>query len=138
MVWVLASHSLRFWPSKVLDTLISLEMQLDPECLAFTIDPAESMRSVAVHMAEVQWRASIGHEHSHLVHAFRNQTPEIPDHVRTLQVGLRVAFLGVDEIREFLRIADEEHRRVIPSHVPIALLSVELDCESSWVTLRVS
>jgi len=38
---------------------------------------------------------------------------EIPEHVGALEVALRVSLLGVDEIREFNRVSDEEYGSVV-------------------------
>jgi hypothetical protein len=40
------------------------------------------------------------------------QGPEIPLGVRIFEMRLGMALLGVNQIREFERIADEENRRV--------------------------
>jgi len=50
---------------------------------------------------------------------------------------LRIALLRMDEVWEFVRIAQEEDRRVVPDHVPIAVFGVELDCEPSHVAVGV-
>ena len=63
---------------------------------------------------------------------------EVPECVRVLQVGLRVALLGVDEVGELRGVADEEHRGVVSGHVPVALLGLELHCESARVALSIS
>ena len=49
---------------------------------------------------------------------------------------VRAALLGVDEVRELLRVADEEDRRVVADEVVVALLGVELDREAARVALR--
>src|SRR5262245_29991029 len=36
-----------------------------------------------------------------------------------------MTLLGVDEIREFIRIADEKHRCVVANQVPVAFLGIE-------------
>jgi len=43
-----------------------------------------------------------------------------------IQVRFWIALLCVDEIAEFQRIANEENRRVISHHIPIAFLCVKL------------
>src|SRR5258708_34456339 len=45
--------------------------------------------------------------------------------------------LGVNEIGELIRIADEEHRRVVADEVPIALLGVELAGKAPHVALGI-
>lgn len=50
---------------------------------------------------------------------------------------MRVAFLGVDEVRELDTVLDEEHRGVIADQVPVAFLSVETHCEATRIALGV-
>src|SRR3982074_938526 len=38
------------------------------------------------------------------------------------------------EVRELDGVADEENRQVDANYVPVALLRVELDCKTAWVT----
>ena len=71
------------------------------------------------------------------VQAFRRQRPEIPHRGRRAHIGLRVALLGVNEVRELVRVADEEHRRVVAEKVPIAFSGVELERETAHVALGV-
>jgi len=61
------------------------------------------------------------------VSALRTQSPEIPNCSGVLQVGPWVFLLGVDEIREFDGVTNEEDRSVVSGHVPVALLSVKLN-----------
>ena len=58
----------------------------------------------------------------------------IPEHGGVLKVGLRIAFLGVDEDGEFSRVAQEENRGVVEHPIPVSLLGVELHGESARVT----
>lgn len=54
-----------------------------------------------------------------------------------MNARLGMALLGVDEVRELNRILDEEHRSVVANHVVVALLGVELNRESSGVTVAI-
>ena len=53
------------------------------------------------------------------------------------QVRVGPTLLGADEVLELHRITHEEHRRVVPHHVVVALGRVELQREPAWVTPRV-
>ena len=53
------------------------------------------------------------------------------------QVGARVALDRVVEVGELQRVAEEEHRRVVADHVPVAFLGVELQREAADVALGV-
>jgi hypothetical protein len=48
-----------------------------------------------------------------------------------------VSLLGVDEVRELERVTDKEDGGVVPRHIVVAVLGVELDGESARVPLRV-
>src|ERR1700755_3379071 len=63
---------------------------------------------------------------------------EVPHHGWRLEVGLRVAFLRMDEIAKLERILDEKDRRVVANHVPGAFFGVELDGKAARITLAVS
>jgi hypothetical protein len=60
------------------------------------------------------------HTRVYLVKGLRHKAEEIPEGVGVLHVGLRVAFLGVNQVRELERISDEEHGSVVAHHVPVA------------------
>jgi len=49
-------------------------------------------------------------------------------------VGRRVTLLGVDEVRELGRVAEEEDGSVVSNDVPVALIGPELDRETTGVT----
>jgi hypothetical protein len=68
-----------------------------------------------------------------LVDGFLVAGQEVPEHSGILQVGARVSLLGVDERGELDAVTDKEDGCVVPNHIPIALLSVELDAEASRV-----
>ena len=63
--------------------------------------------------------------------------PEIPCHLGRLDASLRVSLLGMDEIWELDWISDEEYRRVVSYHIVVTLLSIELECEASWISVAV-
>jgi hypothetical protein len=54
-----------------------------------------------------------------------------------LQIGFRIALDHVVQVREFQRIAEEEHRCVIADDIPVTLLGVELDREAADIALGV-
>ena len=77
--------------------------------------------------------AAVGHQDRHLVGALGRQRPEVPLHVVGAQAGVGQALLGVDEVLELRRVADEEDRRVVADQVVVALLGVELQREAARV-----
>lgn len=130
--------SISFSSSEVLDTSIGLEVELDPVAFTLFIDPLEGVRRVTVHSSETIGSTSVGEQDSNLVSRFRNQRKEVPEHVSALEVGLGVSLLGVDEVREFNGVSDEEDGGVVTNHIPIAFFSVELDGETTGITFGIS
>jgi hypothetical protein len=111
---------------EVLDALVGLEVVLDPEDLAGLVVPLVGVRAEAVHVAVRGGDATVAEEPGHLVRGLRAQAPEVPDVVRLGGTRVRVALLGVDEVRELDGVPDEEHRGVVADEVVVALLGVEL------------
>jgi hypothetical protein len=62
--------------------------------------------------------------------------PEIPVVLRAAHVGARVALDGMVQVGELERVAQEEHRRVVADHVPVAFLGVELHARSRGCRAR--
>ena len=48
-------------------------------------------------------------------------------------MSLRISLLGVNEVREFSRVTDEEDGGVIEDPVQVTLLSLQLDSKSTGV-----
>ena len=88
-------------------------------------------------MADADGQAPVRKEDGHLVQQFRRQGPEVPHRGGRTQVGLGVPFLGVDEVRKLVRVATKKDRRVVPHHVPVAFLGVELQGKAAHVTLSI-
>lgn len=131
-------ESLSFRSSKVLDALISLEMELNPVSFTLVVNPLESVGRITVHSSETIRGTSVREQDSHLMGRFWSLREEIPEHVSALEIALRVSLLGVDEIREFNRVSDEEYGGVVTNHIPIAFFGVELDSETTRISLGIS
>ncbi|MNE29201.1 hypothetical protein D3C80_1226750 [compost metagenome] len=117
--------------------MLGLEVPLDPSALTLCIDQAVGVAAKAMHVAIAVRNATIGKEDGDLVQRFWGMRPEVPHHLSVLQVGLRVALLGVDKVRELQWVANEEHWRVVTDDVPVAFLGVELHREATRVTLGI-
>lgn len=50
---------------------------------------------------------------------------------------VRLRFAGVNEVREFKSVIDEEDGNVVPDNVPIAFFRVKLHGEASYVSYSV-
>ncbi|KPC76792.1 hypothetical protein ADL26_04920, partial [Thermoactinomyces vulgaris] len=81
--------------------------------------------------------AAVAEEPRDLVGGLGREAPEVPDVVRLLRTGVRVALLGVDEVGELDGVADEEHRGVVADEVVVALFGVELQGPAARVAAGV-
>ena len=75
--------------------------------------------------------------HNAMLHALGRERDEVPEIVvrglRLREAAIGLLLGGVDQIGEFDRVLDEEHRDVVADEVPVALLGVELDREAAHV-----
>ena len=71
------------------------------------------MAAITVHVAVTGGQTAIAKQDCNLVQRLRVERPKIPLHISIPQVSLGMAFLGVNEVGELMRIADEEDGRVI-------------------------
>ena len=117
----------------VLHALLAQEVVLDPELLAFRVDPLEGVASVAVHVPVAGRVAPVTHQIGDLVDRLRGVRPEVPLHLLAAQVGGRVALLRVDEVGELQGVVDEEYGGVVAHHVVVAFLRVEAQGEAADV-----
>jgi hypothetical protein len=134
---VVADHLVGLCVRPVLVALQRLEVELHPVALAGVVPQAVGVAAVAVHKTVAPGQAAIGEQDRYLMQALGRERPEIPHRGRRPHVGLRMAFLRADEIREFHGIADEEDRRVVADQIPVAFLGVELEREAAHVPLGV-
>jgi len=137
VVGVGALQRLGFLRGQVLDALLGLEVILDPVAVPGFVVPEEGVAAVPVHVPVRLGRPAIGEEDGHLMHRFGGQGEKIPEHVGVFEVRGRIALLGVDEVRELERVADEEHRGVVARHVVITVFGIELDGEPARVALGI-
>ena len=124
--------------SKILNALVRLEVPLDVLVISIVIDEFQCVRRVAIHVAVTIRGTTVGKEDGNLVNGLGNERDEVPKHVRVAGVRLRVTLLCVDEVGELDGIANEEDRRVVANHVPVALFGVKLDSKAAWVSGRYS
>jgi len=68
-----------------------------------------------------------------LVERLRDQAEKVPKRAGILHVRLRVALLGVNEVGELQRIANEEDGRVVANQVPDAFFRVELERKAAGI-----
>ena len=115
------------------------------------LEPLEGVAGVTVHMMVTIRSSAVGKEDHDLVNGLwvlgkvvlseefsldgrlSKKRPNYPEHVRVLQVGLRVPLLCVNEVGELGRVTDEEDGGVIEDPIPVTFISSELDGEATGV-----
>lgn len=102
--------------------------------LSFLVYPLVGVGAVTIQMPVAIRSSTVREQNGNLVKGISSMSPEVPDHVRITQVGLRVSLLGVKEVRELNRILNEEYRCVIANHIIVAFFSVEFDGKTSRIS----
>ena len=110
-------------------------MEFHPETLVITVDKAVSMTAEAVHMAVALWQTTVTDIDGQLVEGFRQMREKVPLISHIAQVGARVTFYHVVQIREFQRVTKVEHRRVVTDHVPVTFLGIKFQGKAADVAL---
>jgi hypothetical protein len=122
----------------VLDTLVSFKMILHIEDLTLFVDPSVGVGTVSIHVSVSIRSTAVREEDSNLVKGVGGVGPEVPSHVGILEAGLRVSLLGVNEVGELDGVLDEENWSVVSNHIVVALFSIELNGESTRISLCIS
>ncbi len=71
------------------------------------------------------------------MHGLRRPGPEIPHRNRVAQIGAGVTLLRVDEIGKLVRVPHKEDGCVVADKIPIALICINLERETTHVAFRV-
>ncbi len=122
---------------QVFDSLLAHKVEFHPVAPVFRVDEAERVAAEPVHVAVRRRDTAVAHRDGDLMERFRQGCPEIPVVFRAAQVRFWIPFDRVVEVRELERVAQEEHRRVVPDKIPVALLGVELHREAADVPLGI-
>ena len=136
-IGILTRNAGRLLVREVLDALLGVEVVLDPRLLAGLIHPHVGVRAVAVHVTPGLRKTTRTHEVGDLVSALRREGPEVPLHGAIAQTRIGKALLRVNEVGELHGVAEEEDGGVVANDVVVALLRVELEGETAYVTPRV-
>jgi hypothetical protein len=67
----------------------------------------------------------------------RTRLPDCPVRVHGWRTQIRPGMALLDEIGELVRVAHEEHRRIVADQIPVAFLGVELDGEAAHVAFGI-
>ncbi|MCY1433867.1 hypothetical protein D9M71_499070 [compost metagenome] len=95
------------------------------------------MATEAMHVPIPVGDTTIGEQDSDLVQSLGRMRPEVPHHLRALEIALGQTFLSMDKVGKLQWITNEEHRRVVTDDVPIAFFGIELQGETAWVALGI-
>ena len=106
--------------------------------LSLIVNPLVSVGTESVHMSEAIRGTAIGEKDGDLMECFGRHGPEVPCCVGIFQVGLGVSLLTVDEVRELNWVLNEENWSVVTNHIVVALFGVELDGETSGISISIS
>lgn len=131
------THLSRLLGSEILDSLVGLEVILNPEGFSSGIDPLKGVRSISIHVAITIGSSTVRHENGNLMKSLRGVGPEVPGHLGALDTSLRVSLLGVDEIRELDWVLDEENWSVVSYDVVVSFFGVKFDSETSWIPIAI-
>src|SRR5690606_4182623 len=100
-------------------------------------DETVGVRAKAMHVAIAIGNSTIAHDVGDLMQCFGKPRPEIPIVVGAAHIGPRIALHRMVEVWKLERIAEEEHWRVVTNKIPVALLGVELQSETTNVPLGI-
>ena len=136
IVAVLSCHPVGFVLRQVCVavTEIGVEVPFDPKLLARFVDQHIGVTGIAVHLPPVLRHTAVAHQIGYLMSALGTERPEIPLHVVIAQAIVCASLLAANEMLELQGIANEKNRGVVPHHVEIAILGIELDRESARIT----
>jgi len=124
----------RLFLGEVFEATIGADVDLNVGVLALLVYEFEGMAGVSVLVVVAVGNSTITEEDHDLMDRFRVLREVIPEHIGIFQVSLRITLLGVDEVREFCRITDEEHGSIVEHPIQVTLLGPDLHGETSGVT----
>jgi len=122
---------------KELYSLLGEKVDLGVYPCSILVDKLEGVSRVSLHLSVTIGDTTVSEEPHDLVDRLWVVGEVVPEHSgigTTVQVSLRIALLGVDEVRELCGVSDEEDRSVVEYPVHVALSGLELDGESSRVS----
>jgi len=112
-------------------------MVLNKESISLFINPSESMSTEAIHVSISVSDTSFWEEEHDVHHALWSKTDEVPLHIWASHASLRMSLSRVDYIRELYRIPNEEEWSIVAYHVQVTFFGIELDSESSGVSVGI-
>lgn len=122
---------------KVLNANISLYMVLNKECFTLLIHPFIWVSTETIHVSIAIRDSSLWEEEHNILNTNWIQGNKVPWHAGVSHVSLWVSLSRVDNIRELNRILDKEEWCIVANKIDYSFFSVELDSESSRITIGV-
>src|ERR1700733_11818012 len=130
-----------FVPDRRLQTELWAPMELHESRFAASVDQSKTMDPESLDHPQRARQGAIGHDPHHHVHGFRREGNEIPERVvRRCGLGetsVRLHFHGMDEIRKFDGILNEEDGNIISHQIPVSFFRVKLHRKPAHVPRRV-
>ena len=108
-------------------------MEFNPETFIVGIDKTEGVATKTVHVTVRLRQTTVAEVDGQLVEGFRQLREEIPFVDWITQVGARVTFYHVVQVREFQRIAQIEDRSVVTYQIPVTFFGIKLHGEATNV-----
>jgi hypothetical protein len=124
---VFSNDRLSLGVGEVLDTLVALQVELDPVSFVASVDETEGVTSESMHVAVGIGNTTVAHDDRNLVQGLRQRRPKIPVVLRTPHVRPWIPLDGVVQVGEFEGIPEKEDGSVVPDQVPVPFFRVELD-----------
>ncbi len=141
IVGIGASELHRFVPHGGLNAQLGPPVKLDEGRVTFVVHQSKAVNAEPLDHPQRPRQGAIGHDPHHHVHGLRRQRDVVPERIvrgcRLRESAIGFHLHGMDEIGEFDRVLDEEHRDVVADQVPVAFLRIQLDGEAAHVARRV-
>lgn len=134
---ILGDHFGGFGVGQVLDTLLGLEVKLDPETFIAGVDETEGVAAEPVDVPVALRQAPVAEVDGQLMQRLRQVGEEVPLEGGVAQVGARITLDHVVEVREFEGIAQVEHRGIVADQIPVAFLGIEAHGETTDIALGI-
>ncbi|MPM95887.1 hypothetical protein SDC9_143043 [bioreactor metagenome] len=120
--------------SKVLNALLCLEREFDPEPFVLGIEEGVGMRPIPIHMPVGLGNTTVSHGDGHLMQGLRKVRPEIPVVLSRAHIGPGVTLHRMVEVWKEHRVTEEEDRGVVAYKIPVAFIGIELHGKAADIT----
>ncbi len=128
-------------PEHRLHALTRLPVELDEGALALGVHKAEAVHAEPLHEPVRARDGAVRHlPHDHM-QGFRHERDKIPivvmSRLRLRKTAIRLILDGMNKVRKFHRVLNEEDRDVVADDVPVAFLGIQLDGKAAHIARKV-